>query len=52
LAVLDAEDNLCYSTPVTDDVIGHLSEEDVQSKLREIMALPKAGKATKKLVHR
>lgn len=32
--------DLVYDTPVADDVIGWLSEEDVQEKLRAIRALP------------
>jgi hypothetical protein len=39
LAVL-ADDGLCYDTPITDDVLGHLSEERVTEALRQIAALP------------
>jgi hypothetical protein len=39
LAVLDQDDNLCYDTEVTDDVIGWLSEQDVQRLLERIEAL-------------
>lgn len=35
--------SLCYNTPVTDDVLGYLSAEDVLRTLSEIMALPEAG---------
>lgn len=38
LAVLDG-DNLCYTTPVTSDVEGYLSEEKVASLLEEIVSL-------------
>jgi len=31
---------LTYGTPLTDDVIGWLSDEDVQEKLRQIRDLP------------
>lgn len=38
LAVLH-DGELCYSTPITDDVIGHLTEEEVQKLLGEINGL-------------
>jgi hypothetical protein len=47
LAVLkgSAEDfNLDYTTPLTDDVLGHLSPEDVTEALRQIAALPVVAK--------
>ena len=31
---------LCYTTPITDDVIGRLSEEEVETTLNAIEALP------------
>ena len=31
---------LDYSTPITDDVLGHLSEDGVEAVLRQIEALP------------
>ena len=31
---------LCYSTPITNDVIGYLSEYEVQSLLHQIKELP------------
>lgn len=40
LAVLDKNGKLCYSTPLTDDVLGFLSEQDVKEKLLDIQALP------------
>lgn len=40
LAVLNSEGGLCYSTPITDDVIGHLSVEGVNDLLDKIAALP------------
>ena len=41
LAVLHDDNNkLCYATPVTDDVIGHLDEERLLAVLQEIAALP------------
>ena len=39
IAVLDAEGDLCYHTPVTQDVIGHVAEEDIQAILQEISEL-------------
>jgi len=39
LAVLK-DDHLCYDTPVTDDVRGYLSEDDVTGLLEDIAALP------------
>ena len=48
LAVLEFTDtpvkdhfDLCYTTPITDDVIGSLNEEDVEKLLSEIEALPR-----------
>ena len=38
LAVI-ADGRCCYSTPVTDDVLGHLSEQDVTDALAQIAAL-------------
>lgn len=32
--------SLCYSTPITDGVIGHLSEEEVENILSQIEILP------------
>jgi hypothetical protein len=34
---------LCYETPITDDVIGYLDETEVQDLLRQIEALPGGG---------
>jgi hypothetical protein len=33
--------SLCYSTPITDDVVGHLSDEGVSRMMKDIQALPK-----------
>lgn len=42
LAVLAGKDqSLCYSTPITEDVIGWLTPAQVQIKLRAVKALPK-----------
>ncbi len=42
LAVLEGNEEdweLCYDTPITDDVIGHLTESDVEKLLNEVAAL-------------
>ena len=45
LAVLGYTDDLYwyinYDTPITDDVIGHLTDEDVEKILHKIKELPK-----------
>ena len=44
LAVIKVTDNeweLCYSTPITDDVIGHLTNNDVIRYLNKIKRLEK-----------
>jgi hypothetical protein len=36
----DEEDfKLCYDTPITDDVLGNLSEEDVENTIQEVQSL-------------
>jgi len=39
LAVIK-DDALCYDTPITDDVLGYLTVDDVERVLDEIAALP------------
>jgi hypothetical protein len=39
LAVLDKDGELTYDTPITDDVIGHLTQEDVDVLLGKIKNL-------------
>lgn len=41
LAVLDSNGDLCYTTPITDDVIGYLRPEDVTDVMVKIQQLPK-----------
>ena len=40
LAVLGKDKKLTYDTPVTDDVEGYLSEDDVTKLLEQIQSLP------------
>jgi hypothetical protein len=42
IAVLDNKGHLTYSTPVTEDVCGYLSEEMADEILKQIQELPKA----------
>jgi hypothetical protein len=35
--------SLTYDTPITDDVIGHLSWDEVEETLAQIAVLPKVG---------
>jgi hypothetical protein len=39
LAVLDSNGDLTYDTPITNDVLGHLSEDDVTKVLEQIQLL-------------
>jgi len=39
LAVLDSNGDLTYDTPITNDVLGHLSEDDVTEVLEQIQNL-------------
>ena len=33
-------DKLCYTTPITNDVLGHLTEEDVTKYMKQVQKLP------------
>ena len=39
IAVLDSNDELTYDTPVTNDVIGYLTEEDVSNVMKQVQSL-------------
>ena len=39
VAVLDSDDNLTYDTPVTSDVMGYLTEEDVTDVMKQVQEL-------------
>lgn len=41
VAVLNINNDITYDTPITDDVIGNLTESDVIHILNQIAALPK-----------
>lgn len=43
LAVLNASGNLDYSTPVTSDVIGWQTDEEIDALLKQISELPAGG---------
>jgi hypothetical protein len=38
--------NLCYDTPITDDVIGHQTADEVTEIMKQIQELPQAEKPT------
>lgn len=39
VAVLDPNGDICYSTPITSDVVGHLTDKEVNKLLEQIDAL-------------
>ena len=39
VAVLDKNGNLCYDTPITDDVVGYLNFQGVADILKDISEL-------------
>lgn len=39
IAVLDGDGDLTYNTPVTNDVIGYLTEEDVTDVMKQVQEL-------------
>ena len=43
IAIIKGDENdydLCFDTPITDDVIGYCSEEDVSNIMKQIQDLP------------
>lgn len=44
IAVLNLEDAIDYTTPITNDVVGHLNEEEANEILSQIENLPKGAK--------
>lgn len=40
LAVLDHNKDLCYTTPITNDIVGYLTPDEVTSYLDRIAQLP------------
>jgi len=38
LAIMD-KDGICYDTPLSDDIIGHLTKEDVEKWLKDVSQL-------------
>jgi len=47
LAVIDKDENLCYDTEITDDVIGYLTEDTVVDHLEQIFKLKKFENSNK-----
>lgn len=39
LAVYDRDGDLCYSTPITDDVLGYLTDDEIRKTLKQIQEL-------------
>jgi hypothetical protein len=39
VAVLGPDGDICYSTPITSDVVGHLTDKEVNKLLEQIDAL-------------
>ena len=46
LAVLDRDGKLTYATPITGDVVGYLTEAEVEAYLDRIAALPETDTAS------
>lgn len=42
VAVINSSREIVYDTPITDDVLGYLTEDEVVEVLKDIKALPKA----------
>ena len=43
LAILDSHNNLCYNTPITDDVLGYLSPKEITIAMKKVQKLETEG---------
>ena len=49
LAVMDSQNQIVYDTPVTDDVLGWLSPDEVEEAVKKVEALPSRPAVTVRL---